>query len=181
MAKRKGIGGHQSPKSQKDEWLSPPEILKALGPFDLDPCAPVNRPWDTAKDHFCILDDGLAQKWKGRIWLNPPYSTKGDWLDKLIEEDGCGISLLFARTETKDFFTKVWSKADGLLFLKDRLTFYHADGTKAKHNSGGPSVLVAYGKEDTEILKTCSLQGVFIDLSHAILKLNPPSQLDFFC
>jgi hypothetical protein len=25
---------------QKDEWLTPPEILKALGRFELDLCAP---------------------------------------------------------------------------------------------------------------------------------------------
>lgn len=23
-----------------DEWLTPPEIVEALGPFDLDPCSP---------------------------------------------------------------------------------------------------------------------------------------------
>ena len=31
------------------EWLTPPYVLDALGEFDLDPCSPVVRPWDTAK------------------------------------------------------------------------------------------------------------------------------------
>ena len=31
----------------KDEWLTPPEIIKSLGEFDLDPCSPINRPWAT--------------------------------------------------------------------------------------------------------------------------------------
>lgn len=26
-----------------DEWYTPKEIIDALGKFDLDPCAPVNR------------------------------------------------------------------------------------------------------------------------------------------
>lgn len=39
------MGGHQSAAMLKDEWLTPPHILRALGPFDLDTCAPVNRPW----------------------------------------------------------------------------------------------------------------------------------------
>ena len=26
---------------KNDEWLTPPHVLQALGPFDLDPCAPV--------------------------------------------------------------------------------------------------------------------------------------------
>jgi hypothetical protein len=38
----------------KDEWLTPPEIIKSLGEFDLDPCSPINRPWDTAKNHYTI-------------------------------------------------------------------------------------------------------------------------------
>lgn len=29
---------------KSDIWLTPPHILDALGPFDLDPCAPDPRP-----------------------------------------------------------------------------------------------------------------------------------------
>ena len=50
-----------------------PEIVSALGPFDLDPCSPVNRPWPTAAQHFTVRDDGLAQAWHGRVWCNPPF------------------------------------------------------------------------------------------------------------
>jgi hypothetical protein len=35
MSRRNGIGGHQSAKMINDEWITPPEIIKALGPFDL--------------------------------------------------------------------------------------------------------------------------------------------------
>ena len=31
-------------KTGKDEWLTPLEIIRALGEFDLDPCSPVRRP-----------------------------------------------------------------------------------------------------------------------------------------
>lgn len=44
-----------------DEWLTPPSILRALGTFDLDPCAPVNRPWDMASHHYSVADDGLSK------------------------------------------------------------------------------------------------------------------------
>lgn len=39
-----GMGGHQSAKMKNDEWLTPKYIIDALGPFDLDPCAPIQRP-----------------------------------------------------------------------------------------------------------------------------------------
>ena len=55
------MGGHQAATMGTDEWLTPPEIIKALGPFDLDPCSPITRPWDTALKHYSILDMGLLQ------------------------------------------------------------------------------------------------------------------------
>lgn len=39
------IGSHHSHKSGTVEWLTPPEIIAALGPFDLDPCAPIEQPY----------------------------------------------------------------------------------------------------------------------------------------
>lgn len=45
------------------------------------------------------------------------------------------------------------------MFIKGRLTFYHATGQKARYNGGAPSALIAYGKTDAEILDACSLEG----------------------
>ena len=44
MSNNKGIGGHQSANMIKDEWITPPEIIYDLMPFDLDPCAPITPP-----------------------------------------------------------------------------------------------------------------------------------------
>lgn len=164
QTKRKGIGSHQSANMLKDEWLTPPELIKSLGEFDLDPCSPINRPWPTANKHLTINDDGLIQPWSGRVWCNPPYGLEAaNWLDKLAKH-GNGIALIFARTETKMFFEHVWRKADALLFLEGRLFFHHVDGAKAKSNSGAPSVLVAYGEENSTLLKNCAIKGQFIEL-----------------
>ena len=66
-----GMGSHQSASMGKDEWLTPPGVVKALGDFDLDPCSPINRPWPTAAKHYTALDNGLRQVWTGRVWCNP--------------------------------------------------------------------------------------------------------------
>ena len=47
-----GMSDHTNPVMLNDEWLTPPYIIEALGRFDLDPCSPINRPWDTATIHY---------------------------------------------------------------------------------------------------------------------------------
>lgn len=164
MMNKSGMGSHQSAKMGKDEWLTPPDLIIQLGDFDLDPCSPVIRPWNTAKNHFTINDDGLSKDWFGRVWLNPPYGKfTGVWLDRLVIH-GDGIALIFARTETEMFFDYVWNFADAVLFLKGRLCFYHVSGLRSKSNSGAPSVLVAYGKDNAEVLKNTTIKGKFIQL-----------------
>jgi hypothetical protein len=72
----RGVGGRQSHRAGKSEWLTPPEIIAALGPFDLDPCAPVDRPWCTAATHYTIHDDGLQQPWWGFCFMNPRMGAR---------------------------------------------------------------------------------------------------------
>lgn len=161
----KGIGGHQRAYEGKtDEWLTPPSIIQSLGEFDLDPCSPIHRPWDTARHHYTIEDNGLLKDWVGRVWLNPPYGPEtGKWLEKLSNHNN-GISLIFARTETEMFHKWVWEKADALLFLSGRLYFHYVDGNRAKANAGGPSVLIAYGKNNIDCLYNSQIKGKVIEL-----------------
>jgi len=155
------MGGHQSARMDKDEWLTPREVIDALGPFDLDPCAPVARPWPTAAKHYTVADNGLLQPWHGRVWLNPPYGQDtGLWLDRLVLH-GNGIALIFARTETDMFFRCVWEAADAILFLRGRLFFHHVSGERAAHNSGAPSCLIAYGGKNVDRLRI-SIPGHFL-------------------
>ncbi len=162
---RKGMGSHQSANMGKDEWLTPPELIKKLGKFDLDPCSPINRPWDTAINHYNINDDGLIKEWKGRVWLNPPYGLQATiWLKKLSEHKN-GIALIFARTETEMFFNQVWESAHSILFLKGRLYFHHVTGERASANAGAPSVLISYNKENSDFLHDSGISGKLIKLT----------------
>lgn len=159
---RRAMGSHHSHRMGTDVWLTPPHILEALGPFDLDPCTSLDRPWDTAAQHYTIEDDGLAQPWTGRVFLNPPYGQQAwIWLNRLVAH-GNGTALIFARTETAGFFSTVWGRADALLFLEGRLHFHRPDGTRAPANAGAPSVLVAYGQADAATLATCGLPGAYV-------------------
>jgi hypothetical protein len=151
------LSSHQSAKMKNDEWLTPPEILKALGSFDLYPCAPVIRAWPTADNHFCKRDNGLVQPWSGRVWLNPPFGVEAvKWMRRMVEH-GNGVALIPARTETRMFYETVWNHADAVLFIKGRPHFHYVDGRKAKANSGAPICLIAYGFDNAKSLKNSGL------------------------
>lgn len=169
-----GIGGHHSARPTTDECLTPPGVIDALGgpeSFDLDPCSPVARPWPTARAHLTARDNGLLQRWFGRVWLNPPYGRSiGAWLGRMAAQD-CGVALIFARTKTEAFCRYVWGAASGLLFIAGRFDFLRVDGTpmpkrngKGAANSGAPSVLVSYGPGDLEVLAGCRLDGHLVPL-----------------
>ena len=148
----------------KDEWLTPPELITALGVFDLDPCASMNRPWDTALNHFTIKDNGLITQWFGRVYCNPPYGNEtGKWLQKMANH-GNGIILIFARTETNNFFKYIWNTASSIYFLKGRLRFYHSNGIQANNSAGAPSCLVSYGVNDAIVLKNLSIKGKWLPI-----------------
>jgi len=158
----KGIGSHHAARSLNEEWLTPPEILDDLGPFDLDPCAPVTRPWDMARKHYDINQDGLSKVWYGFIWANPPYGKHNiNWLERMAIH-GQGIALVFARTETEMFRKHIWPRADALLFLHGRIHFHYVNGIRAKGNCGGPSVLIAYGREAKRRLSVSKLKGTYV-------------------
>jgi hypothetical protein len=150
-------------ENTKVEWLTPPSLVKKLGNFDLDPCSPINAPFLHAKNNFTTLDDGLSKEWFGRIYMNPPYGRGMDlWLEKL-KIHGNGITLIFARTETKCFFEHIWNDADAVLFVKGRIKFFHITGVQGG-TSGAPSMFVAYGKENAELLRNSGIDGRFLYL-----------------
>lgn len=149
---------HQRTIGKNDEWLTPRWVLDVLGEFDLDPCSPINRPWDTAKRHFTIEDDGLSREWHGRVWCNPPFHRylRPLWMEKMARHNN-GIMLLPAACETAAFSDHVFGKCSGILMLNRRPHFHYIDGSEAKANSGCTIALIAYGEDNFDALKKSGL------------------------
>jgi hypothetical protein len=145
------------------DWLTPPDLVKKLGEFDLDPCTPVSPPFLHAKFNFNIIDNELSKQWFGSVYMNPPYgSVMEKWMEKL-KFHGNGIGLIFARTETKCFFNHIWDDAHAVLFVKGRIKFYNLEG-KQVGSPSAPSVFIAYGKNNAEMLEKSRIEGKFIQL-----------------
>jgi len=98
--------------STNEEWYTPAAIIDAVlqvwERIDLDPCSS-SPPCIPARQHYTKEDDGLLQRWNGRVYVNPPYGREVDkWIVKALEEHKAGnvsevIILVAARTDTRWF------------------------------------------------------------------------------
>jgi site-specific DNA-methyltransferase (adenine-specific) len=131
--------------SATDEWPTPRSFFDAVerefGPFDLDPCATQ----ESAKTprYFTKADDGLAQVWSGRVWMNPPYGrTIGLWMKKAYESSQAGcfvVCLVPARTDTAWWHD--YAMKGTIRFIRGRLKF-----GESKNSAPFPSALVIFSK-----------------------------------
>lgn len=138
--------------SLSNDWYTPFIYIESarsvLGGIDLDPasCEEANRVVKASRI-FTIEDDGLAQRWKGRIFLNPPYKgAQGPFIAKLMEEIQsrrvtAAIALVSAYATDAQWFKPLW---DGTLcFLEGRIRWDNPTGRSSSSTIG--SVFVYFG------------------------------------
>lgn len=118
-------------KVKSNEWYTPERYIEAarrvLACIDLDPasCETANETVKAIR-YFTKEEDGLAQAWSGRVWLNPPYSLEGSprgmfspresvinrWIQRLIAEFRGGHvseAILLAKADPKErWFQQLW-------------------------------------------------------------------------
>lgn len=129
--------------SERDDWETPRDLfdeLHAEFKFTLDVCALASSA--KCKRYFAPEKDGLAQKWDGICWMNPPYGDViGDWMAKAVEAAGDGatvVCLVPARVDTAWW----WDCClfGEIRFLRGRLKF---GGSKT--GAPFPSAIVIFG------------------------------------
>ena len=55
-------------------------------------------------------------------------------------------------------------EASSMLFMRNRIRFYRQDGTRG-NSPGCGSILIAFGLQNSEILKNSDIQGKFVWLN----------------
>lgn len=152
------------PAVRNDRWLTPREIVTALGAFDLDPCgAPGHY---LARKTFLLEsgDDGLRDDWFGRVWLNPPYGrAMRAWVERLVAH-GTGTALIPVAAGTKLWQEVVFPNASAIHFYRHRIAFLRRDGLADNMVSPQASAIVAFGASDADALSGSDLPGVVLRL-----------------
>lgn len=148
---------HVGHNSGNEQWYTPDEYLDAartvLAAFDLDPASSdVAQKRVKAKKYFTIHDDGLNQEWRGRVWLNPPYSdgVVDQFMDKLCGalergEVEAAITLTNNCTETK-WFQRASALAKSVCFPSSRIKFLNPAGEPVGAPLQGQALLY-FGKD----------------------------------
>ena len=141
-----------------NDYYTPKFIFDAIGlEFDIDVAAPLQGiPWIPCKRWFSQADDGLSQDWSGAlVWMNPPFSKPGPWVDKFIQ-NGNGVALIC--TSKAKWYKQIWDQADGLLTVDSSFKFIRPDDVRSDIYM--PTVLVSMGAIATAALVASNLGRV---------------------
>lgn len=147
-----GSDEHDTPA----EFFAP--ISDSVGGFDLDPCASNTS---NLADENNREDGGLEMDWRGKVFLNPPYSDVGEWMKYARHEHEHGhadliVGLVFARTGTQ-WFHNYATSADLICFVEGRLTF-----GEATNNAPAPSMVPVWGDYPDALEAVLSRKGMVV-------------------
>ena len=114
--------------SGNTEWYTPKQYIesarKVMGSIDLDPASSKEaQKIVRAAKYYDSKADGLTKKWKGNIWLNPPYNIVRQFVDKLLDSTfDQAIVLVNNATET-EWFARLAERASAMVFHLGRIRF----------------------------------------------------------
>jgi phage N-6-adenine-methyltransferase len=145
-----------------DTWLTPRWILDRLGAFDLDPCAALEcRDW-VCPESFTKADDGLEREWRGRVFMNPPFSQTARWLERHAIHAN-GISLVPSTVEAAVWRSHVWPKARAIFLFFGRTRFCNPDGSTTTGRPLRSIALIAWSAHDADVIARAGFAGVLLD------------------
>ena len=114
--------------SGNTEWYTPKQYIesagKVMGSIDLDPASSKEaQKIVRAAKYYDSKADGLTKKWKGNIWLNPPYNIVRQFVDKLLDSPfDQAIVLVNNATET-EWFARLAERSSAMVFHTGRIRF----------------------------------------------------------
>lgn len=143
------------------------DVREVLGAIDLDPasCEVAQRTVQAAS-YFTKDDNGLEKKWRGNVFLNPPYNMPliQQFIDKLIDELPnlrAAILLTNDQTDTK-WFHKCAKKASHICLPEGRISFYTVRGARTAPTNG--QTFFYFGKDVDKFKTVFTKRGLIVEV-----------------
>ena len=139
LGDEEAVRAHVANNSGNNEWYTPAKYIdlarEVMGGIDCDPAtSEIANQTVKAKTIFTAEDDGLAQTWRGRVWMNPPYAQPlmSDFAEAVSAKFESGeieqaCILVNNATETQ-WFQRMVSVANAVCFPKSRIKFLDPQG-----------------------------------------------------
>lgn len=161
-----------------DEYATPPSLWRpladAVGGFDVDPASGAEEA-PIASTRYTKKDDGLAQSWRGDVWLNPPFGdTTGDggeskrttWLRKAQNEvqrdEVRTVTMLLPVDTSTEWFHRYVVDAPVVCYLSTRTPF-NGQGV----HTAFATMIVVFGDPPAELVEALTYRGaVFYGRRH---------------
>ena len=139
---------HEQQGISSNDYYTPAWIFEKMGlQFDLDVASPPGGiSWIPAKRYFTQFDDGLSQEWRGRVWMNPPFSNTIPWVEKFIKHSN---GVMLAPITTSKHVSLLANSADALVILPPQFNFVRLGKEK---RIGYPVALFAFGIDNVQAI-----------------------------
>ncbi len=109
-----------------DQHFTPKWVFDSLNAvFDLDVASSDLDTFVPALTKYTEKDNALIQKWFGLVWMNPPYSKPGPWVEQFLNHNN-GIALL-PITRGK-WWDTVWNSNGAIVPCPYNFKFIRPDG-----------------------------------------------------
>ena len=173
---REAVHNHRAQGTGENEWYTPQEHIdaayKVLGTIDLDPASSeIANQRVQAGRIFTIEDDGLAQEWGGKVWMNPPYAQPhiANFIEKLASEYEAGrvteaIALTHNYTDTQ-WFHRAALSCSAICFTRGRIGFLSPEGKRAAPTQG--QAFFYYGSKVEQFIEAFCRIGFVVEVRNA--------------